>query len=86
MNRGKLKIGIICGGKSGEHQVSLISAHHIEKSLDRDQFDVYMIGISKEGSWYQGSPEHFLMNIDDIRKVSFNQEICFFPLSVSSGF
>ena len=34
-----------------------------------------MIGISKDGSWFQGEPEHFLINIDDIRRVSFNQGI-----------
>ncbi|MEE3022671.1 MAG: D-alanine--D-alanine ligase A, partial [SAR324 cluster bacterium] len=37
MNSTRLKVGLICGGTSGEHQVSLISAYHIQKALDRNR-------------------------------------------------
>ena len=63
---------MICGGTSGEHQVSLISAYYIKNALDRNRFDVQMIGISQEGSWFLGNPENFLENHDDVRKVSFS--------------
>ena len=71
MNSTRLKVGLICGGTSGEHQVSLISAYHIQKALDRNRFDVRMIGISQDGSWFLGDSENFLENHEDVRKVTF---------------
>jgi D-alanine-D-alanine ligase len=47
----KLRVGVIFGGKSGEHEVSLLSAASILEAIDRDKFDVIPIGITKEGRW-----------------------------------
>src|SRR5665213_4299718 len=47
----KLRIGILFGGRSGEHEVSLLSASSILKAIDRKKFDVVPIGITKEGRW-----------------------------------
>jgi D-alanine-D-alanine ligase len=47
----KLRVGILFGGRSGEHEVSLLSAASILKSIDREKFDVIPIGITKEGRW-----------------------------------
>jgi len=47
----KLRVGVIFGGRSGEHEVSLLSAASILKAIDRDKFDVTPIGITKEGRW-----------------------------------
>ncbi|MBN1883517.1 MAG: D-alanine--D-alanine ligase [Deltaproteobacteria bacterium] len=51
----KQKIGVIFGGRSGEHEVSLVSATSIIEALDRNRFEVVPIGISKEGHWYTGA-------------------------------
>jgi D-alanine-D-alanine ligase len=48
-------IGVIFGGRSGEHEVSLVSATSVMGALSRDRFEVVPIGISKEGRWYAGS-------------------------------
>ncbi|HWA94172.1 MAG TPA: D-alanine--D-alanine ligase family protein [Terracidiphilus sp.] len=47
----KLRVGILFGGRSGEHEVSLLSAASILKAIDRTKFDVVPIGITKEGRW-----------------------------------
>ncbi|MGA3082367.1 MAG: D-alanine--D-alanine ligase family protein [Terracidiphilus sp.] len=47
----KLRVGIIFGGRSGEHEVSLLSAASILKAIDRRKFDVVPIGINKAGHW-----------------------------------
>ena len=47
----KLRVGILFGGRSGEHEVSLLSAASILKAVDRRKFDVVPIGISKSGHW-----------------------------------
>jgi D-alanine-D-alanine ligase len=47
----KLRVGILFGGRSGEHEVSLLSAASILNAIDRKKFDVVPIGITKEGRW-----------------------------------
>jgi D-alanine-D-alanine ligase len=47
----RLRVGVLFGGRSGEHEVSLLSAASILKSIDRRKFEVVPIGITKEGRW-----------------------------------
>lgn len=47
----KLRIGVLFGGRSGEHEVSLLSAASILKAIDKKKYDVVPIGITKEGRW-----------------------------------
>jgi D-alanine-D-alanine ligase len=47
----KLRVGVLFGGRSGEHEVSLLSAASILKAIDRKKYDVVPIGITKEGHW-----------------------------------
>src|SRR5579871_4070926 len=47
----KLRVGILFGGRSGEHEVSLLSAASVLKAIDKDKYDVVPIGITKEGRW-----------------------------------
>ena len=48
----KLTLGILCGGRSGEHEVSLRSAGSVFQAVDKSKFEPLVIGISKEGNWY----------------------------------
>ncbi len=52
----RLRIGVIFGGRSGEHEVSLVSATSILQALDPAKYDVVPIGITREGRWLS-SPE-----------------------------
>ena len=47
----KLRVGVIFGGRSGEHEVSIRSARAIVEAIDRRKFEVVPIAISKEGKW-----------------------------------
>src|SRR4051795_11662640 len=47
----KLKVGILFGGRSGEHEVSLLSAASVFNAIDKSKFEVVPIGITKEGRW-----------------------------------
>ncbi len=51
----KLKVGILYGGRSVEHGVSINSARNIDAYIDKNLFDTYTIGISKTGTWYATS-------------------------------
>lgn len=57
----KLRVGVLFGGRSGEHEVSLLSAASILKAIDRDKFDVVPIGITKEGRWLAAADAHGLL-------------------------
>ena len=57
----KLRVGVLFGGRSGEHEVSLLSAASILKAIDRKKFDVVPIGITKEGRWLGAADAHGLL-------------------------
>jgi len=50
----KIVIGVVFGGKSGEHEVSLVSASSIVESIDKEKYDIVEIGITKDGDWLTG--------------------------------
>ena len=58
----KLRVGVVFGGRSGEHEVSLLSAASILKAIDRSRFDVVPIGITKQGRWLAAGDAHNLLN------------------------
>src|SRR5579863_2997212 len=64
----KLRVGVLFGGRSGEHEVSLLSAASVLKSIDREKFDVVPIGITKEGRWLAAADAHDLLegNSNDV--------------------
>jgi D-alanine-D-alanine ligase len=47
----KLRVGILFGGRSGEHEVSLLSAASVLNAIDREKYEVVPIGITKDGRW-----------------------------------
>lgn len=55
----KLRVGIIFGGKSDEHEVSLMSAASVINAMDKSKYDILPIGITKQGKWliYDGDIE-----------------------------
>lgn len=60
----KLRVGVLFGGRSGEHEVSLLSAASVLKAIDRSKFDVTPIGITKEGRWLAAAGANQLLNGD----------------------
>lgn len=61
MEKKKIRVGLIFGGRSGEHEVSLASAESVMANLDRDIYEVVPIGITKEGSWLLGTEPRTLV-------------------------
>jgi D-alanine-D-alanine ligase len=49
----KIRIGILFGGQSGEHEISILSARNVVEALDKEKYEVQLIGISKKGEWVQ---------------------------------
>jgi D-alanine-D-alanine ligase len=52
----RLRVGVIFGGRSGEHEVSLASAASVVRALDPEKYEAVPIGIGKDGRWFIGTP------------------------------
>ena len=50
----KIRVGVLFGGRSGEHEVSLMSARSVLNALDPNKYEVTQIGITHEGAWMVG--------------------------------
>src|SRR5215472_1555957 len=61
MGARKLRVGVLFGGRSGEHEVSLLSAASVLNAIDRSKYDVVPIGISKEGRWLASAESQKLL-------------------------
>lgn len=68
--RKKMNVAILFGGKSGEHEVSLISASSVVRNIDSKKFKIVPIGISKKGVWFLQSEEE-LNRVRSDEKNSF---------------
>jgi D-alanine-D-alanine ligase len=57
----RLRVGILFGGRSGEHEVSVISAASVIQALDPGKYEVVPIGITKDGRWLAGTAAHKIL-------------------------
>jgi D-alanine-D-alanine ligase len=64
----KIRVAVIFGGKSNEHDVSVVSATHVIKSIPKDKYDVICIGITKKGHWMK-----YIGDVDDIASNRWEQ-------------
>ena len=51
MKQDKIRVTVLFGGQSSEHEVSRLSAQCVLENIDRQRFDIQMIGITKKGEW-----------------------------------
>ncbi|WP_353213559.1 D-alanine--D-alanine ligase [Salinisphaera hydrothermalis] len=66
----RTRVAVICGGASAEHEVSLQSARNIVAALDRERFEVSVIGIDKAGVWHAADPDDFVHHPDDPKRIA----------------
>ena len=59
MSAAKPRIGVIFGGRSGEHPISIRSSRYVVDSLDRGRFDLVLVGIDRAGGWHLCSEVHY---------------------------
>jgi D-alanine-D-alanine ligase len=58
----KLRVGVLFGGRSGEHEISLLSAASVLEAIDKTKYDVVPIGITKDGRWLTSSQAELLLH------------------------
>lgn len=64
-----MKIGMIFGGRSEEHEVSVLSAASVLSIVDEQKYEVLLLGIDKEGHWYSVNKES-LLGIDSLEDIN----------------
>lgn len=62
----KIRVGILCGGKSSEHEISCISAGSVLEAMDRNFYEPVLIGITKGGRWVLPSADLSLKIVDGV--------------------
>ena len=76
----KIRVGVLFGGQSAEHEVSLQSAKSVIEHLDSKKYDLFPIGIDKQGSWHFLNTEHFLLSLQQSRLPTLQLKDPHFPL------
>jgi D-alanine-D-alanine ligase len=70
----KLRVGILFGGRSGEHEVSLLSAASVLNAIDKTKYEVVPIGITKDGRWLTAEHAERLLKGDSAKSASATQD------------
>lgn len=68
----KIRVGVIFGGRSTEHEVSLQSARNIVGALDPERFEPVLIGIDKSGAWHLNQASDYLLNQENPKLIALN--------------
>lgn len=79
----KIRVGVLFGGRSPEHEVSLVSAKNVISALDREKYEVVQIGITKEGKWVHDDKTLGLSILEDAPR---SQEIILSNNPQATGF
>lgn len=80
----KISLGLIYGGKSAEHNVSLQTALAVTKALNTEKFDIHPIYITEEGEWLRG--EKLTEPVSNVRMLQFEQSAkTFLPTSLNES-
>lgn len=75
VSKKKITVGVLFGGKSAEHEVSLQSAKNIIEGIDQKKYDVVLIGIDKNGTWLPaGTSKNLLTNGIDPKLLKLNKQ------------
>src|SRR5215212_11378994 len=94
MTEKKLHVAVLFGGRSGEHEVSLMSARSVLSVLDPAKYEVTQIGITQEGKWLTGEDvigkfengklnglKHFVLSPDPLDATQLSSGVnVFFPV------
>lgn len=65
----RLRVGVLFGGESAEHEVSLQSARNVIEAIDPERYEVVLIGIDRGGRWHLAESSRFLLDGSDPRRI-----------------
>jgi len=71
----KLRVALIIGGKSAEHEVSIHSGRNVYNALDREKYEIVLIGIDHQGVWHRLNERKFSSGEDSLEKLSLESPL-----------
>jgi len=71
--KGKIRVAIIFGGKSAEHEISIISAKNVIDAIDKEKYEPVPIGIDKDGTWYLNDESKFILESSNPKLAEINK-------------
>lgn len=82
----KLRVGLVFGGRSGEHEISLRSARSVVHAIDRSKYDITLIGIDHDGGWQLLDESEFaaLTAVDNSAVVDSGRPVAMLPVPAQS--
>ena len=66
----KIKLGVIFGGTSTEHDVSIVSGTSVLRNLDKEKYEIYPIYIDKNGTWFEYKSNNQILKVGDILETN----------------
>jgi D-alanine-D-alanine ligase len=82
----KIKVGVVFGGRSAEHEVSLQSAKNVLEAMDKSKYEPVLIGIDRDGHWHVNEQSTFLLNANNFKLTQLNksqEEVALIPKGTS---
>lgn len=79
----KIRVAILFGGRSAEHEVSLQSARNVINAIDHEKYESVLVGIDRKGAWFLNDESMPLLNSDNPRLIALNR--CNNPVSLIPG-
>lgn len=79
----KIRVAVLFGGRSAEHEVSLQSARNVIDAIDREKYETVLIGLDRKGAWFLNDESMPLLNSDNPRLIALNK--CQNPVSLIPG-
>lgn len=70
----RTKLTILIGGKTGEHRVNLISSKYVLPAINREKYEVTLVGIDRKGTWYLLDEKKYLIHPDDPKTIEFRTD------------
>ena len=71
----KIRVGVLFGGKSAEHEISLLSAKNVIDAMDPEKYEPVLIGIDKTGEWHVRDRAAFLLHADNPKQIQLHKSI-----------
>jgi D-alanine-D-alanine ligase len=81
----KKNILVLCGGKSGEHEISLLSTCSVFKAINTEKYEVYLVGIDKYGQFHYGDFESLILGQNSPKTIKLNEDSRKVHLSSDKG-
>jgi D-alanine-D-alanine ligase len=83
----KVRVGIIFGGKSAEHEVSVRSARNIIAALDKSKYEAVLVGIDREGCWHLGNEGRLMLAVGQptVDAISDKNDVLLAPATKSES-